>query len=75
MKAVYQFVRGCLIYKGDEGEKIIPPPCLRAEIVSKVHEELVHMGWERTLQALKQTYLWPGMREEVKQLCQACLTC
>ena len=75
MKVTYQFVRGCLISKGDTGEKIIPPPCLRAEIVSKVHEEFVHMGWERTLQALKQTYFWPGMREEVKQLCQACLTC
>ena len=71
----YKFVRGCLIEAGDEGEKIIPPPCLRADIVSKTHEELVHMGWERTYQALKHTYTWPGMREEVKQLCQSCLTC
>ncbi len=75
MKEKYSFVRGCLIQKDEEGEKIVPPPCLRADIVSKMHEELVHMGWERTYHALKQTYHWPGMREEVKQLCQACLSC
>ena len=75
MKEKYSFVRGCLIQRDEEGEKIVPPPCLRADIVSKMHEELVHMGWERTYHALKQTYHWPGMREEVKQLCQACLSC
>ncbi len=62
LRNTYKFVRGCLIGLTEEGEKIVPPPCLRADIVSKVHEELVHAGWERTYQALKQTYSWPGMR-------------
>lgn len=64
-----------MIQKDEEGEKIVPPPCLRADIVHKMHEELVHMGWERTYQALRKSYMWPGMRAEVQQLCQACLTC
>ena len=75
MKAMYAFVRGCLVFKSEDGEKIIPPPCLRADIIHKAHEDLVHMGWERTYQTLKLTYTWPGMRGEVKQLCQACLSC
>ena len=53
LRATYKFVRGCLIRQTDDGGSIVPPPCLRAEIVSKVHEEVVHVGWERTYQALK----------------------
>ena len=48
-------MRGCLIHKGEGGEKIIPPPCLRADIVSKTHEELgfpadICHWWEQNLQ-------------------------
>lgn len=75
LKATYEFVRGCLIKKEERGEKIVPPPCLRADVINKMHEELVHMGWERTYEALKSAYWWPGMREEVRSLCQACLSC
>ena len=69
MKEHYSFTRGCLVFKDETGDKIIPPPCLRADIVHKAHEDLVHMGWERTYQSLKLSYTWPGMREEVKSLC------
>ena len=75
LKDTYSFVRGCLIRKTAEGDRIIPPPCLRAEIISKVHEDLMHVGWERTLSVLRQSYSWPGMRTDVQQQCQACLSC
>ncbi len=47
LRNTYKFVRGCLIELTKEGEKIVTPPCLRADVVSKAHEELVHAGRER----------------------------
>lgn len=75
LKGRYAFVRGCLIEKGEQGEVIVPPPCLRADVISKVHEELLHVGWERTYQVLRRNYDWPGIRQEVQQHCRACLSC
>ncbi len=69
----YSFSRGCLISKEAEGERIIPPPCLRADIIAQVHQELLHLGWERTFFIL--WYVWPGMCQEVQAYCKACLSC
>ena len=69
LRDTYHFVRGCLIRKDEDGDRIVPPPCLRSEIISKVHEELMHMGWERTYSILRRTYYWPGMRVDVQRHC------
>lgn len=53
LQAAYRFVRGCLIWTSDTGELIIPPPCLREDIIQKTHDDLLHQGWERTLHILK----------------------
>ena len=66
----YSFSRGCLISKEAEGDRIIPPPCLRADIISQVHEELLHVGWERTFSILRNSYAWPGMRQDVQANCR-----
>ena len=65
----YSFSRGCLISKEAAGDRIIPPPCLRADIISQVHEELLHVGWERTFSILRNSYAWPGMRQDVQASC------
>ncbi len=75
LKTAYRFVRGCLVWSSPGGDRIIPPPCLREEIVQKVHDDLMHQGWERTAQVLGETYFWKGMREETRRICQACLSC
>ena len=62
MRDAYRFVRGCLIWSGPRGDVIIPPPCLREDIVQKIHDELLHQGWERTLGVVEANYFWEGMR-------------
>ena len=75
LKGTYSFVRSCLIKKTTDGDVIVPPPCLRADVIHKVHEELLHAGWERTYSVLRRSYWWPGMRTEVQAQCRACLSC
>lgn len=75
LKGRFSFVRGCLIEKRTTGDVIIPPPCLRADIVAKVHEELMHTGWEKVGHVIRRTYSWPSMLADVRALCRACLSC
>ena len=65
LKGKYAFTRSCLVVKDAEGEHIIPSPCLRADIIAQLHEELLHVGWERTYSILRRNYTWPGMRQDV----------
>lgn len=58
MMMAYRFVRGCLVWASPGGDKIIPPPCLREDIVQRVHDDLMHQGWERTAEVLAHTYHW-----------------
>jgi hypothetical protein len=69
MKMSYRFVRGCLIWTTERGDRIIPPPCLREDIIQKVHDDLLHQGWERTAQVLEQTYFWKDLRDQVRKVC------
>ncbi|XP_055522976.1 uncharacterized protein LOC129717160 [Wyeomyia smithii] len=54
--------------------KRYPAKAERTEIVRTVHER-AHLGFEKTLNAVRERFYWPYMSSEVKRICQTCLTC
>lgn len=53
----------------------MPRPYDRPGLVLQAHEGLAHVGWERVLRSLEETYTWPGMAKDIRQHCSSCLAC
>lgn len=54
--------------------KYYPPTQERDETIRIVHEP-AHLGYNKTLNALKEKYYWPSMAKDTKRYCRACLPC
>lgn len=52
----------------------IPECSLRLQIISDLHNE-GHVGRDRTLQLVAQTYFWPTLRRDVERFVARCRTC
>lgn len=55
--------------------KLIPAPECRQEIIEKTHENLLHVGFDKTLHEIKLRYFWPSMASQVRKFLQSCGTC
>ena len=52
------------------------PVAWRESIWRCVHVHSVnHLGYERVYELLRRRFHWPGMAEDVRMMCRACLTC
>lgn len=54
--------------------KLIPKKELRFQLIKSTHEG-AHLGFEKTLEKLREKYVWPRMYTEIKQYCSSCLAC
>ncbi|KAH9792899.1 hypothetical protein KPL71_004332 [Citrus sinensis] len=52
----------------------VPDLCLRLKIISELHNE-GHMGRDKTLALIANTYFWPTMRREVYHYVETCHIC
>ena len=55
------------------GQKLLIPPALRQEMISKVHTG--HLGVNKTLERAKDSIFWPGMSKEITEHVLQCTTC
>ncbi|MCG7878772.1 MAG: DDE-type integrase/transposase/recombinase, partial [Candidatus Thiodiazotropha endolucinida] len=55
--------------------RFITPECMKAAILSSVHDQLGHQGVERTHALLKERCFWLGMQADVKQWIETCERC
>ena len=62
---------GCTIV-----QLFVPPP-LREEVLKELHAGALegHLGEEKTLHKAKERFYWPGMQQDVQDLCKTCDTC
>ena len=58
-------------------DKIVIPSCLRQETLQEIHEGIVggHLGFEKTLEKVKECFYWPGQYKDVQEWCQTCAIC
>lgn len=54
--------------------KIVPTKEERINIIKNTHEE-AHLGFEKTLEKIKEKFVWPLMYSEIKQFCNGCVRC
>lgn len=54
--------------------KYYPPMSERTEIIHKIHDS-AHLGYDKTLNKLRETYFWPNMPTETKKFCRECIPC
>lgn len=73
--SAYVMRRSKLLVATAEGERVVPPPYLRAHLAEAHHGELGHVGAPRVLTSLREVYWWPGMRRDVEGVVGACLAC
>ena len=64
-------------YGGGKENLLVVPKCCREEVLRLVHcsPTAGHFGETRTLDTLRRRVVWPRMIMDVKEVCQACLTC
>lgn len=55
------------------GDRIIPPSCLRSEMIKLAHEP--HLGYEKTKKRLQQIFYWPGLSKTVENILERCQVC
>ena len=55
--------------------QLVLPTALRLQVVKGRHDDLGHLGIERTLDLLRDQFYWPGMTEDVTRHIQQCERC
>ena len=60
-----------IIYDND---KIVVPKACRENVIRTVHN-ITHAGWQKTVLTIRQTFSWPGMRKQIRNICETCPTC
>ena len=55
------------------GEQLVIPKGLQAIVIQLAHEG--HMGYEKTLNTLRQSVWFPGMADMVRKYVESCLPC
>lgn len=56
---------------------IVLPETLRETVLFQEHDAKIagHMGFEKTLDRVKQIYFWEGMYSDIDNYCKSCLSC
>ena len=55
--------------------QLVLPSSLRHTILQKLHNELGHLGFHKTMERVKQRYYWPGYELDVQKWIAECASC
>jgi len=70
-------VNQVLVRKLDSNYQLVVPEVLKCRLFDQAHAGplAAHLGFERTLAQLRDSYYWPGMSKDVRAWCNACDVC
>lgn len=75
----YEIRRGVLHRKVERNNRSfwlpIVPRAFQWAIINNVHESLMHLGWEKTLEKVFSHYWFPHMNKYVRKFVENCITC
>ncbi|GFW80192.1 retrovirus-related Pol polyprotein from transposon opus [Trichonephila clavipes] len=62
---------------GESIGQLVNPKCRRTEVLRLAHTSVFssHMGPKKTLERIKYSYFWEGLRADVKKFCESCKEC
>lgn len=61
--------------KGESLTRTVVPESLVCSLVNRYHENLLHTGWERTLDKIREQFWFKHMTKRVRHFCDNCLQC
>jgi len=66
-----------LIRKSDGNSQLVVPNVLKRRLFDQAHAGplAAHLGSDRTLAQLRDSYYWPGMSKDIQAWCNACDVC
>ena len=56
-------------------EQIVLPTCLKHIVLHQLHDNMGHMGRDRTIHLVKERFFWPKMTSEVENYISSCRRC
>ncbi|GFV41910.1 retrovirus-related Pol polyprotein from transposon opus [Trichonephila clavipes] len=77
-KGNYYEVDGYLFHRdkilGESIGQLVIPKCRRTEVLKLAHTSVFssHMGPKKTLERIKYSFFWEGLRADVKKFCESC---
>ncbi|GFX43837.1 retrovirus-related Pol polyprotein from transposon opus [Trichonephila clavipes] len=80
-KGNYYEVDGYLFHRdkilGESIGRLVIPKCRRTEVLKLAHTSVFssHMGPKKTLERIKYSFFWEGLRADVKKFCESCKEC
>ncbi|GFY19295.1 retrovirus-related Pol polyprotein from transposon opus [Trichonephila clavipes] len=62
---------------GESIGQLVIPKCRRTEVLKLAHTSVFssHMGPKKTLERIKYSFFWEGLRADVKKFCESCKEC
>ncbi|GFQ84043.1 retrovirus-related Pol polyprotein from transposon 17.6 [Trichonephila clavata] len=62
---------------GESIGQLVIPKCRRTEVLRLTHTSVFssHMGPKKTLERIKYSFFWEGLRAHVKKFCESCKEC
>ncbi|GFY36667.1 retrovirus-related Pol polyprotein from transposon opus [Trichonephila clavipes] len=62
---------------GESIGQLVIPKCRRTEVLKLAHISVFssHMGPKKTLERIKYSFFWEGLRADVKKFCESCKEC
>ena len=67
---------GLSVYLHDDSPaRIIVPPSLREQLVRETHVRMHHLGATKVHHCLRQSYFWPAMRRDCRNILSDCPEC
>ena len=58
-----------------EYPRLVLPTKYRDKVITRAHKEVGHMATLKTLNRLRESYIWPGMRPEIRAKLAKCTVC
>ncbi|GFU55244.1 retrovirus-related Pol polyprotein from transposon opus [Trichonephila clavipes] len=80
-KGNYYEVDGYLFHRdkilGESIGQLVIPKCRRTEVLRLAHTSVfsTHMGPKKTIERIKYSFFWEGLRADVKKFCESCKEC
>ncbi|GFX30688.1 retrovirus-related Pol polyprotein from transposon opus [Trichonephila clavipes] len=80
-KGNYYEVDGYLFHRdkilGESIGQLVIPKCRRTEVLRLAHTSVFssHMGPKKTIERIKYSFFWEGLRANVKKFCESCKEC
>ena len=60
---------------GKEENRLVLPACLKDTVLHVLHDDMGHMGRDRTLALVQERFYWPGMFTDVEKYVTSCSRC